>query len=70
MEHIIFDAIDISLGVGLSFTSREEVPRASILCEVPEEGGDQESPKDYHEEREASDSGCMPQLRDKSIQNR
>jgi hypothetical protein len=43
---------------------------ASILHEVPQEGGNQEPATDYHEEQEASYTGCMPQLWNQGFQDR
>jgi len=35
---------------------------ASVLHEMPQEGGNQEPATDYYEEQETSDARCMPQL--------
>jgi len=44
--------------------AKKEVIDASLLCEVPNQEGDEEREAHNHEEQKASDSGCVPRMRD------
>ena len=62
--------IDIVQAYRLPYTARKEVTNASILHEVPCQKGNEGCKKHNHEEREASDSGCVPDMWHQDVQNR
>jgi len=49
---------------------KEEVYDASILYEVPCQKGDEERQEHNHEERQAGNTGCMPNMRHQDVPNR
>ena len=56
--------------VSFAKVKERSVSHASVLYEVPHEGGDQEPEVDQDEERQARDSGRLPEVRHQSVQNR
>ena len=43
---------------------------ASILCEMPCQKGNEGCQEHHHEERQTSNPGCMPHMRNQDVQNR
>lgn len=68
--HCCLPPIDIPSLDALSFTTHTGGAYASLLCQVSGEAGDQESEGHHHEERKASDTGCVPSLRHQDVQDR
>ena len=58
------------MGDGLFSIPKRRYSNASILYEMQGQKGDEGCQKHHHEEREASNSGCMSHVWDQDVQDR
>jgi len=62
--------VDIPPRDGLSSIQKGRQTNASILCKVPHQKRNEGYQEHNHEEREAGNSGCMPDMRHQDVQDR
>ena len=62
--------VDIPPGDGLSSIQKGRQTNASILCKVPHKKGNEGYQEHNHEEWEAGNSGCMPDMWHQDVQDR